>query len=102
MKGKAPKISVRISFLGAGNMAEAMIKGVLSAGLFKPGDLLASDASDARLRLIHQKYGIRTTHSNREAVHAGEIILLGVKPLVVDSVLAEIKSELKEKVLVSV
>ncbi len=78
------------------------MKGVLAAGLFKAGDLLASDTSEARLKLIHQKYGIRTTRNNREAVREGDLIILGVKPLVVDGVLAEVKSELKDKVLVSV
>ncbi len=88
--------------MGSGNMAEAIIKGVLGAGLFKPADLIASDVSDETLKRIHQKHGIRTTHSNREAVREGGLIILGVKPLVVDSVLAEIKSGCKEKVFVSV
>ncbi|NKE70408.1 pyrroline-5-carboxylate reductase [Nitrospiraceae bacterium HYJII51-Mn-bac16s-1-B09] len=83
-------------------MAEAIMKGVLAAGLFKAGDLLASDTSEARLKSIHQKYGIRTTRNNREAVREGDLVILGVKPLGVDGVLAEVKSELKEKVLVSV
>lgn len=102
MKKQVPKIPAHLSFLGSGNMAEAIIKGVLSAGLFKPGDILASDTSEERLKLIHQKYGVRTTRNNREAVRDGGLVILGVKPLMVDSVLAEIRSELKEKVLVSV
>ncbi|MFY9269163.1 MAG: pyrroline-5-carboxylate reductase [Candidatus Manganitrophaceae bacterium] len=101
-KGKTVKLPARLSFLGAGNLAEAIIKGVLDAGLFKPGDLLAADPSEGRLRTIHQKYGIRTTRNNREAVKEGDLVILGVKPLVVDGVLAEIKSELREKLLVSV
>ncbi|MBI3802327.1 MAG: pyrroline-5-carboxylate reductase [Nitrospirae bacterium] len=102
MKKQSTKLPTRLSFLGSGNMAEAIMKGVLAAGLFKAGDLLASDVSEARLKLIHQKYGIRTTRNNREAVREGDLVVLGVKPTVVDSVLAEIKSELKEKLLVSV
>jgi len=102
MKKQVPKIPAHLSFLGSGNMAEAIIKGVLSAGLFKPGDILASDTSEERLKLIHQKYGVRTTRNNREAVRDGGLVILGVKPLMVDPVLAEIRSELKEKVLVSV
>ncbi|MDC4224904.1 MAG: pyrroline-5-carboxylate reductase [Candidatus Manganitrophus sp.] len=102
MKKQTTKLPTRLSFLGSGNMAEAIMKGVLAAGLFKAGDLLASDTSEARLKVIHQKYGIRTTRNNREAVREGDLVLLGVKPLGVDGVLAEIKSELKEKVLVSV
>lgn len=102
MKRKKSSASAEISFLGAGNMAEAIMKGVLAANLFKPGDLLASDTSEARLKLLREKHGVRTTRNNREAVREGKLIFLGVKPLVVDAVLAEIKSELKEKLLVSV
>lgn len=102
MKKQTAKLPTRLSFLGSGNMAEAIMKGVLAAGLFKAGDLLASDTSEARLKSIHQKYGIRTTRNNREAVREGDLVILGVKPLGVDGVLAEIKSELKEKVLISV
>lgn len=102
MKKQTSKLPTRLSFLGSGNMAEAIMKGVLAAGLFKASDLLASDTSEVRLKAIHQKYGIRTTRNNREAVREGDLVILGVKPLAVDGVLAEIKSELKEKVLVSV
>lgn len=101
-KGKTAKIPTHLSFLGAGNMAEAIIKGVLGAGLFKPADILASDASEGRLKSIHEKYGVRTTESNREAVREGGLVILGVKPIAVDPVLAEIRSELKERVLISV
>lgn len=102
MKRQKISASPSLSFLGAGNMAEAIIKGVLGAGLYKPGDLLASDLSEARLKFLHQKYGVRTTQNNREAVREGDLVILGVKPLAVDPVLAEVRSELKEKVLVSV
>lgn len=101
-KKRSKKAAAEISFLGAGNMAEAIVKGVLAAGLFKPGDLLASDTSEARLKLLREKYGVRVTRNNREAVREGKLILLGVKPSAVGAVLAEIKSELKEKALISV
>lgn len=102
MKGKSPKKSVRLAFLGSGNMAEAIIKGVLDAGLFKPAALIASDISDLRLKAIAEKYGVRTTRSNREAVRDGDIVVLGIKPFAVDSVLAEVRSALGKKVLISV
>ncbi len=102
MKKKSPKKSLRLTFLGSGNMAEAIIKGVLDAGLFKPAALIASDISDQRLKTITEKYSVRTTRSNREAVRDGDIIMLGIKPFAVDPVLAEIRSELGKKVLISV
>ncbi|MFQ5780051.1 MAG: pyrroline-5-carboxylate reductase [Nitrospiria bacterium] len=102
MHGKSPKKSIRLAFIGSGNMAEAIIKGVLGAGLFKPEELIASDISEERLKTIRQKYGMQTTRSNREAVRKGEMIILGVKPLGIDAVMAEVRSELGTKVLVSV
>lgn len=96
------KMHIEISFLGSGNMSEAIIKGVLSAGIFKAETLFASDVSEDRLHFLQKTYGIRTTTSNREAVREGKLILLGVKPLIADAVLSEIKTALKEKCLVSV
>ncbi|HIE65064.1 MAG TPA: pyrroline-5-carboxylate reductase [Nitrospiria bacterium] len=83
-------------------MAEAIIKGVLDAGLFKPSALIASDISDERLKMMGEKYAVRTTRSNREAARDGDIIILGMKPFAVDAALAEVKSELGKKVLISV
>lgn len=102
MKKKSKTNAAKIAFLGSGNMSEAIIKGVLEANLFKPEALLASDTSVKRLKAIQERYGVRTTQSNREAVREGKLIILGVKPLVVDDVLAEIKSELGKKIIISI
>jgi len=102
MTGKKNKTSIKIAFLGSGNMSEAIIKGVLEAGLFPANALLASDPSEKRLQFLQARYGINTTQSNREAVREAELIILGVKPQVMDSLLAEIKSELGKKAVVSI
>ncbi len=91
-----------IAFLGAGNMAEAIIKGVLGATLFRPEAIIASDISQERLSQIGHKYKIRTTLSNQEAADRGDLIILGVKPFVVDSVLLEVAELLEGKLLISV
>jgi pyrroline-5-carboxylate reductase len=101
VKGKKTGTN-KIAFLGAGNMAEAIMKGVLDAALFRPDELIASDISSERLAAVGQQYKIQTTLSNREAVQEGDIIILGVKPLVVDSVLSEIAPLLAKKLLISV
>ncbi len=102
MTRKTNKTDTKIAFLGSGNMTEAIIKGVLEAGLFSANALLASDTSKKRLQFLHEHYGVKTTRSNREAVRCAELIILGVKPLVIDPLLAEIKSEVGEKVVVSI
>jgi pyrroline-5-carboxylate reductase len=81
----------KIAFLGGGNMAEALIKGMLSADVAKSRQMAVTDASPARLDYL-KKYNINTATSNREAVQQAEIVLLCVKPQVMDAVLAEIAS----------
>ncbi len=91
-----------IAFLGAGNMAEAIIKGILGAGLFPADALIASDLSPERISFLRDRYKIRTTLSNSEAAAQGDIIILGVKPSVVEAVLNQVAASLTGKLLISV
>ncbi len=91
-----------IAFLGAGNMAEAIIKGILGAGLFYPDALIASDISPERIALLQDRYKIRTTLSNASAAQEADIVILGVKPLLVEPVLNQVGALLKGKLLISV
>ena len=79
----------KIAFLGGGNMAEALIKGMLSADVAKSRQMIVTDTSPARLDYL-KKYNINLAKSNQEAVQQAEIVLLCVKPQVMDAVLAEI------------
>jgi len=81
----------KIAFLGGGNMAEALIKGMLSADVAKSRQMVVTDASPARLDYL-KKYQIDPAKNNQEAVREAEIVLLCVKPQVMDAVLAEIAS----------
>jgi pyrroline-5-carboxylate reductase len=82
-------IDKKIAFLGGGNMAEALIKGMLSADVAKSRQMVVTDTSSARLDYL-KKYNINPTASNRDAVQQSDIVLLCVKPQVMDAVLAEI------------
>jgi pyrroline-5-carboxylate reductase len=90
----------RIGFIGAGNMATALIKAVLDSGMAK--DILASDNDKAKLEAI-SKLGIKITEDNREVVKSSDIIFLAVKPQVMDGVLEGIKEEVNDdKIIVSI
>lgn len=91
-----------IAFLGAGNMAEAIIKGILGAGLFRSDAIIASDLSHDRISILKGRYNIRTTLSNSDAAEQGDIIILGVKPSVVEPVLTQVGALLTGKLLISV
>jgi pyrroline-5-carboxylate reductase len=87
-------------FIGGGNMAEALIKGMTSRGM---KDILVSEPREERRQELQKTYGIKTTGSNMEAVSACDIIILAVKPQNMAAVLEEISSGVTEnKTVVSI
>ncbi len=92
-----------VGFLGAGNMAAALIKGLLHAGVFLPLESYASDAKADRLKHIQTEHGVRVTTDNHELARTVDVLVLAVKPQVLDRVLDAISGDLrKETLLISV
>jgi pyrroline-5-carboxylate reductase len=71
-------------------MAEALIRGLLRAGISVPEKIIASDVVAARRELLAQELGIATTSENREVAEHADLLLLAVKPQFVVPVLDEI------------
>lgn len=93
----------RIGFIGAGNMAEALVRGLLQAGLFRPQDILASDIKEERLRLFKENFGVETYEDNAEVAKRAEILLFAVKPQDMGSVLKGLAPFVDEtKTLISI
>jgi pyrroline-5-carboxylate reductase len=69
-----------IGFIGSGNMAEAIIKGVIAAGLYKPENILVSDISDARLDLLARTYRVIPVKTNADLARKARTVVLSVKP----------------------
>jgi len=90
----------RIGFIGAGNMAEALIAGLLHAGQVAAAGLLASDIEDSRLTDLRQAYGISTTRNNRQVAHETDIVVLAVEPQILDGVLVEIAGAVQPDALI--
>ena len=92
-----------IAFLGAGQMAEALIRGVLRAGLVEPTGLMATARRPGRLDYLREELSIKTSLDNREAVTFGRVVVLAVKPQDVPTVLAQVGPLIgPEQILVSV
>lgn len=89
-----------IGFIGGGNMAEAIIKGIFA----KYGrDIMVSEPRDERRTYLERTYNIKTTPDNKEVVNNCKIIILAVKPQNMDSVTAEISDLItNEKIVVSI
>jgi len=93
----------KIAFLGGGNMAEALIKGLLAAGVAKADQLLVTDISADRLAHLQKTYGITVARDNKDAVSRAGIILLCVKPQTMDHVLKELADVAgKDKLVISI
>ena len=82
--------SKRVGFLGAGNMGEAMIKGLTQAGLVPAASIGATDARPDRLDQMTRLYGIRAFADNPALVAESDVIILAVKPQIMAPVLREI------------
>jgi len=93
----------KICFIGAGNMMEALIQGILAAGLFRRQEILASDSSKERLDYMREKYSIKVTGNNKNAVEWADLVILAVKPQVMDLVLEDIRKAMDDsKLLISI
>ncbi len=89
----------KIAFLGGGNMAEALIKGLLASGAANPEQIFAADVSQSRLEYLKKTYGIAAKTVPDAARECG-VIILSVKPQVIEGVLKEIAPAIDGKKLV--
>lgn len=69
----------KIGFLGAGNMAQAMIKGLIEGGI-PAKNIYASNRSQGKLHKLVEQYGINSVAGNEELVNSSDIVILAVKP----------------------
>lgn len=79
----------KFGFIGAGNMATAIINGIVQANLAAPKDILVSDIDEKKLALLSEK-GLHITSDNSEIAESCAYIVLAVKPNMVEKVLGEI------------
>ena len=90
----------KISFIGAGVMAEAMISGLIRNDVIEKSAIYASGPRQVRLENLEELYGINTFTNNSDAACQGDILVLSIKPQVVDKVFQEISSCLLQDVLI--
>ena len=93
----------KIGVVGAGKIGSAIVRGVIRAGLVPKHQVMASDVSDTLRQAIAEDVGIKVTPDNGKLCDFANIVILAVKPQIVDSVVREIAKELGEaKLLISV
>ena len=93
----------KLGFIGGGNMAEAMIKGLLSASFIEAKNIFVSEPSEAKRDTLHAKYKIKVSADNRELVKKCDILILAVKPQIFQEVLVDICSLVdSDKLVISI
>lgn len=98
-----PLGEMTIGFLGGGNMAAALIKGILHAKVVPPSQVIVSDVKADRLAWLKETHGIETTTDNHQLVKQSDVVVLAVKPQVFDKVLDAVGGDFRtDQVLVSV
>ena len=90
-----------ISFIGGGNMAEAIISAIINAKILSPGDISVFDPSEERCSEL-AKLGINIVRSNEELIYRNDILFLAVKPQVINSVLSSFCGKAKNSCIVSI
>jgi pyrroline-5-carboxylate reductase len=91
---------LRLAFVGSGQMAEAMIKGLLDQGMVTPDRVCASGPRAERADYLRTRFGIHATTSNRDAVEGADVVVLGVKPQVLSHVEPELRNLVRPDALV--
>ncbi len=90
----------KLGFIGAGNMAKAMIQGLIQSGVYDRDRLLAFDKDKKALENISNQYRICYSASNNDLVNKSSIVVLSIKPQNIREVLEEIKGEIRNDHLV--
>ena len=95
-------LNKKVGFIGAGNMASALISGIISAD-FNPDNIIASSPGKAHLVSLSDKFEVKTSNDNESVFKESEIIIFAVKPNILKTVLEEYNKSLpsREVLLIS-
>ena len=90
---------MKLGFIGTGNMAGAIMGGIIQKGIFRPEQIIGADISEAGRRKAKETYGIEVTDDNRKAA-AAEVLILSVKPQFYADAIAEVRDCIRDDQLV--
>ncbi len=91
---------MKIGFIGLGNMAAAMIGGMLKKGLVEPWEVIGSSKTNATMENIKERFNITTVSNNRNVAAEADILFLAVKPLFFPEIIAEVRDCVRAETLI--
>ncbi len=91
---------MKTGIIGLGNMADAVISGMLQKGIVNKDDIIGSAATEKTIERMAAKHGIRTTLDNQKVAEEADTLILAVKPQFLSEVIAQIKDCVREDTLI--
>lgn len=91
---------MKLGFIGTGNMAGAIMGGIIKNKIFQPGEIIGSDISEEGRRRTKETYGIEVTDNNRKAAAESEVLVLSVKPQYYEETIADIRECISQDQLI--
>ena len=70
----------KLGIIGAGNMASAIVKGIIKSKIYDKSEIIISDINEIQRKKIEDEFGIKTTANNEELAQKSDVILFAVKP----------------------
>ncbi|MGN1167313.1 MAG: pyrroline-5-carboxylate reductase [Lachnospiraceae bacterium] len=91
---------MKLGFIGTGNMASAIMGGVIKNQIVAPEEIIGADLFAPGRERVQKQFGINVTASNKEVVEQAEVIILSVKPQFYANVISEIKDDIKDEQII--
>ena len=87
---------MKLGFIGTGNMASAIMGGIIKNQIIPANDIIGADIMEAGRKRVKEQFKIQVTADNREVINSSDIVILSVKPQFYAEVIAEIKDDVRE------
>ena len=90
----------KLGFIGCGNMAKAMIGGIIGSGFIKADQIICADVNADMLNTAKENLGVNITADNKKIAKESELLVLSVKPQFYSQVISEIADSVNDKTLI--
>lgn len=87
---------MKLGFIGTGNMASAIMGGIIKNQIIPANDIIGADVMEAGRERVKEQFKIQVTADNHEVINSSDIVILSVKPQFYAEVIAEIKDDVRE------
>ena len=94
---------MQLGFIGCGNMATAMMKGIIGNNIISDSEIIGSDVLDASKNKAQKELGIAIAADNSEVIDKADIVVLSIKPQYYESVISEIRDSVrKDQIIITI